>query len=227
MEPPLGGLAPVATTMVFDMVTVSACRCTSACMYRWRLRQRKPDAFSIGVFAMLQEKWQAIDPSMSLAFARSDLTGASIGGKVGKVASTALATAKACDPPERLCLVLPPAGLQALAVGGYDPMDNYIAVGYAEIFDPTAGRWSRVADLPTPRGDLNAQGIGNVAYVMGGVANDGDVPWVGTVEVSSYANRWSIQALGMQARYAPVDGTSNTGHESVTLLCWLRCRRST
>lgn len=52
VEPPQGGLAPVTTTMVFDMVTVSACSYTSACMHRWRLRQRKPKAFSIGAFAV-------------------------------------------------------------------------------------------------------------------------------------------------------------------------------
>jgi len=57
-------------------------------------------------------------------------------------------------------------------VGGFEyklPLITYWrATNYLFIYDPVSDQWTRGADMPTPRGALTAEFIGNTLYAVGG-----------------------------------------------------------
>jgi N-acetylneuraminic acid mutarotase len=81
---------------------------------------------------------------------------------------------------ERYTLPWPAAGLGACTLDG----QIYIFGGYstddihnrAARFDPTSGKWQRIADLPAPRAAMGVATLNNTIYLVGGWADDGRTP---------------------------------------------------
>lgn len=57
-------------------------------------------------------------------------------------------------------------GLQVYEIGGYDEHYDYLNSTY--MYDTLTITWSRVADMPTPRGDHMCVDFMNEIYVLGG-----------------------------------------------------------
>lgn len=62
--------------------------------------------------------------------------------------------------------VLASALAQIYLIGGYG--ENYDFPNATEMYDPVTDRWSRVADIPTPRGDLMCTALNGLVYAIGG-----------------------------------------------------------
>lgn len=69
-------------------------------------------------------------------------------------------------------------------VGGYDTEDYYASLSSVEALDLSRSDpvWTSVADLPTPRGDINCASVGNHLAVLGGWNADWTAP-LSTFEV--------------------------------------------
>lgn len=52
------------------------------------------------------------------------------------------------------------------AIGGYD--ENYGILGANYEYDPATKVWTRLADMPTPRGDLMCVSLLGEVYALGG-----------------------------------------------------------
>ncbi|TDT39491.1 glucose/arabinose dehydrogenase [Halospina denitrificans] len=64
------------------------------------------------------------------------------------------------------------------------------AVGSATRYNPSTGKWTTLAPMPTPRGGASAEVVGNRIHVVGGMANNGAS--VDVVEIYNPANNsWS------------------------------------
>lgn len=48
--------------------------------------------------------------------------------------------------------------IQVYALGGYNISDNYNSVATGEVLDPATGKWSFIANMTIPRGDLQVRG---------------------------------------------------------------------
>lgn len=63
------------------------------------------------------------------------------------------------------CLI--PAGpSQVYAIGGYDEKYGILAANY--VYDPTTKAWTKLADMPTARGDLMCVSLLGEIYALGG-----------------------------------------------------------
>lgn len=63
---------------------------------------------------------------------------------------------------EIYCLLL----MQVYQIGGYDENYNYLNNTY--VYDPATTTWTRLADMPTARGDLMCVNFLGEVYVLGG-----------------------------------------------------------
>lgn len=62
---------------------------------------------------------------------------------------------------------LKPAGpSQVYAIGGYDETYGILAANY--VYDPTTKTWTKLADMPTARGDLMCVSLLGEIYALGG-----------------------------------------------------------
>jgi len=52
------------------------------------------------------------------------------------------------------------------AIGGYDENYGLLAANY--VYDPVTKVWTKLADMPTPRGDLMCVSLLGEVYALGG-----------------------------------------------------------
>jgi N-acetylneuraminic acid mutarotase len=90
------------------------------------------------------------------------------------------------------------------AVGGRDPQKVGAAqyLGALEVYDPSATKWTALANLPTPRQGPTVGAVAGLLYVAGGVDNAGSV--TSLVEVyDPSTDHWSTMAPLLTARASP------------------------
>lgn len=89
-------------------------------------------------------------------------------------------------------------------MGGYGRADNGPGAGpgemksHVEIYDPATDRWSIGASLPTARMSARACAVGNVIYVFGGNAGNGEETQI--LAYDTIANSWTAKSPAPNVR---------------------------